>query len=1060
MYSVLHLSLEYTYGIGGLKSVITGLLPALSCNNTVVSIITPFYDFLDNTDLELEELVTINHCYKRTIHTSIIFKAKNCKFNNTHINHFLIKPQINSPVAYIFNVGDQQNIYKAFSHSEPQNRVEYFNGAISSFVRILKPQIPSFDIVHAHSWHTALSVCLIKEFDTLHWVKIGNLDLELKIVPKIISTIHMLSNEQGVLTGKQDIVDTLTSVGLPLKIKFLKNQNLNQMYLGMQYSDQVLMVSKNIANDATSGKDHGLGEIFKILHTDNRLNAISNGITTDSFNPTLTKNLGKYAISVSFDHNNSIMEQKRKIKDFLSSQYQQLNNRTDNPWYLYLGRFGKEKGIDMLPYALETIDEVEGNLVVMGCYVTDNNIERNCFLKEIINNLKTKKNVVVIDNSYQQNLVGKYFRAACEFTLIPSHIEACGLIAMEAMLNFSIPIASDVQGLPDTVIPFVEHEDYKIDGTGFLYHEDDVHGKENLQNIIKLATYKHGYWEHQQILNLLLTRLHQESIKFDWQESPVKNYLQLYEKTIKTDIALHPIISENPPKIKVLHVALEYNQATLGGLGIITTELVDAQNKFNQGNCLDSSIITPYYLIFDQYCQKPIFIDNIVHVYNNEEVNSCVYLINHQNNKHFLIKPTFKYNYLFNIDNPCQIYTADSMFVERVKYFNSAVAAFAATRMSVENLIIQLHDWTAALTAAILREVYKNDSIKLIYNVHISNNDRGTYSKEQLSGIGLQLENKSYILKQIGVYCADYIVAVSRNILSDCCTLQATARGLQSVESCELARSFLIAKYNNKAMAILNGIDYNKYSKIKKFSSDSTDIVFIKKQLKEQLAKNLTSSFSTWEINTDLPIILYIGRFSPEKGIEYFKKLIAAIEQKAIFFALGRGFTKEILRLILQDSRQKNNVFITFSTTEQEKYGDLMRAAADFTFVPSHEEACGLVAMEGFANGSICITSGVGGLKDFITAFTYNYQSGISCGNGFFYADRNENSFLHTINVALDLWKNMPTNAKNAVHNRIMQEAKQFDWLAKNGSVQQYAELFEHILTFQEPKKHYKLNMF
>ena len=137
-----------------------------------------------------------------------------------------------------------------------------------------------------------------------------------------------------------------------------------------------------------------------------------------------------------------------------------------------------------------------------------------------------------------------------------------------------------------------------------------------------------------------------------------------------------------------------------------------------------------------------------------------------------------------------------------------------------------------------------------------------------------------------------------------------------------------------------------------------------------------------------------------------------------------------------------------------------MRAAADFTFVPSHEEACGLVAMEGFANGSICITSGVGGLKDFITAFTYNYQSGISCGNGFFYEDRNENSFLHMINVALDLWKNMPTNAKNAAHNRIMQEAKQFDWLAKNGSVQQYAELFEHILTFQEPKKHYKLNMF
>ena len=152
-------------------------------------------------------------------------------------------------------------------------------------------------------------------------------------------------------------------------------------------------------------------------------------------------------------------------------------------------------------------------------------------------------------------------------------------------------------------------------------------------------------------------------------------------------------------------------------------------------------------------------------------------------------------------------------------------------------------------------------------------------------------------------------------------------------------------------------------------------------------------------------------------------------------------------------SRQKNNIFITLSALEQEQYGDMMRAAADFTFVPSHEEACGLVAMEGFANGSICITSGVGGLKDFISQFEYNNK--FSSGNGFFYQDNDENSLLQTITFALDLWQVIPSNEKSIIHNRIIQESEKFDWLAENGAIQKYLELFKYLLAFQEPKAYY-----
>jgi glycogen synthase len=51
---------------------------------------------------------------------------------------------------------------------------------------------------------------------------------------------------------------------------------------------------------------------------------------------------------------------------------------------------------------------------------------------------------------------------------------------------------------------------------------------------------------------------------------------------------------------------------------------------------------------------------------------------------------------------------------------------------------------------------------------------------------------------------------------------------------------------------------------------------------------------------------------------------------------------------------------------EQEEFGMVLRAAADVVFVPSHSEAFGLVAAEGLAMGAVVLSTGVGGLSDFL----------------------------------------------------------------------------------------------
>ena len=1028
MYKILHVTLEYIYGIGGIKTVVNGLVEALHLKGVNNFVVTPFYDFFNikYNNNEIKPIATIEHIYNRILHKSIIFQAN----KQSNIIHYLIQPSKNSPVKKIFDVGDPLNIYQAFQHSEPQFRIEYFNSAIASLIH--NKNMPKFDIIHNNAWHTTLSACLIKEFKSTP-------------IPKIISTVHMLSHDQGKIIKKNQIINTLKSVGLPVIHKFLDpNHNFNQMYLGLQYSDQVITVSQGLTKDAISDKSFGLNQIFNKLKQENRLHGITNGNNIINWDATLIQNLGEYALS---EH---IIDDKIKLKKYLCNQYLQLNNKFHKPWYLYVGRFSEEKGVDMLPHALEAINQQDGNLIIMGTYASKT-------LENLITTLKFSKNVIVIDNMQEQLAIGKYFRAACEFTIIPSYIEACGLVPMEAMASCSIPITSDVQGLPDTIISLINNVET---GSGFIY-ENDINNKENnLKNIINIAYNNYVNWTQQNKINTLLSRLQKQAYQYDWNHTASDRYIELYHHTIQQTAANSPLINYKQPIINILHVALEYREATLGGLGAVTTQILAAQNKFilteNQESCqtiFNASIITPYYSIFEHLLT--IHILDIKHIYNNQEVISSIYLHINNNNKHYLVKSCLFD--LFKINNPTEIYSTlpNNTFIERIKYFNSAVAAFVNYNKFCINHpkpnLLQMHGWHTTLTAKLLVEYYLNISLKTIFTVHINTNDRGTYKGVELAGIGLEFPNNYYVLKQIGVNYADYIITVSPNLLEECYAINPH----DCREIVFLKKAFLKAKLTYKITSILNGIDYKKYCYIKKIQINTVlnplDIVAKKQAIKERLATELSST-SKYTIDSQLPVILYIGRFSAEKGIDTFKTIIKSLEKKAVFYALGKAIHNDILKMLLNNNI-KHNVFITDDPKEQKKYGELMRACADFIFVPSHAEACGLMPMEGCANGSLCITSGVGGLQNTVTPFVFDHENNTFTGNSFIYEDYNLDSLNNTINAVLNLWENLTNLQKNEIHNKIIQDGKKFDWLTENGSIHQYLNAYNKLLLFQDKKR-------
>ncbi|KAF9361914.1 hypothetical protein BGX34_006834 [Mortierella sp. NVP85] len=121
------------------------------------------------------------------------------------------------------------------------------------------------------------------------------------------------------------------------------------------------------------------------------------------------------------------------------------------------------------------------------------------------------------------------------------------------------------------------------------------------------------------------------------------------------------------------------------------------------------------------------------------------------------------------------------------------------------------------------------------------------------------------------------------------------------------------------------------------------------------------------EQDLDKPLVLFIGRFQYNKGLEFFATAAAAIKERGgIFVIMGQSNnypTKSVNNL---ERLFKGTVKVISDTQTQSDWGIYWRTAADILLVPSLTESFGLVAAEGLLFGSMVISSGVGGLSEFL----------------------------------------------------------------------------------------------
>ena len=120
----------------------------------------------------------------------------------------------------------------------------------------------------------------------------------------------------------------------------------------------------------------------------------------------------------------------------------------------------------------------------------------------------------------------------------------------------------------------------------------------------------------------------------------------------------------------------------------------------------------------------------------------------------------------------------------------------------------------------------------------------------------------------------------------------------------------------------------------------------------------------------DDPIILYVGRFSPIKGLDRLLKSLSSITRfsRTLLVMVGGDGERSP---ISQHLKKKAQTFyiqdrVIFAGRVDQKILPLYYSAADALVVPSYYESFGLVALEALACGTPVVTTSVGAMEDIV----------------------------------------------------------------------------------------------
>ncbi len=369
-------------------------------------------------------------------------------------------------------------------------RFAFFSKAITESLQHL-PAGFECDILHCNDWQTALAPVFLREFYQ---------GLPLYDRVKTVFSIHNVAF-QGQFSDTV-MEDILGVAHIPAAASQLRCDacSINYMLGALRYADAITTVSPTYANEIQT-PEFGEGLDGVLRERSYALQGILNGIDVAGFDPATDKRI---AANYTVDDRSGKAVCKAKLQEELG-----LEVRDDRPLMVMVTRLTRQKGMDLVMYALDRILAGGVQVAVLGTGDRDYEDGLRYFQDKYPGTMAAR---IEFDPALSQRMY-----AAADMFLMPSKFEPCGLSQIIAMRYGTLPIVRETGGLKDTVIPYNE---FTGEGTGFSF--SNFNGDEMGDAVFRAARL---FWDNRDAWNQLVTQAMSQD--FSWKRSADK-YLDLY----------------------------------------------------------------------------------------------------------------------------------------------------------------------------------------------------------------------------------------------------------------------------------------------------------------------------------------------------------------------------------------------------------------------------------------------------------------------------------------------------------------------------------------------------
>jgi starch synthase len=349
------------------------------------------------------------------------------------------------------------------------------------------------DVVHAHDWHTALSVV---------WLAQQGRNSEFWRSTRSVLTVHNLpymGPHMGPRLGEMQI----EPVNRALLPDWARDMPLP---MGIASADFLTTVSPTYAKEIQT-QEFGRGMEALLSARSQELFGIVNGIDDQIWNPATDP-----AIAQTYDRH---CLEKRAANKAALVQECGLTGDPTRPLLGMITRMDYQKGVELAVTALRTSVDSEWAAIFLGTGDPE--------LEAMVGALATEfPGRVAAIMRFDQDLARRMY-AGLDMILIPSRYEPCGLAQLIGMRYGCIPVVRATGGLMDTVDPYIPPER----GTGFRFEAISAGALAGILDMAITTFQQKETWRQMQVRAM--------SQDFSWQQS-ASRYRSLYH-----DLLNHPL---------------------------------------------------------------------------------------------------------------------------------------------------------------------------------------------------------------------------------------------------------------------------------------------------------------------------------------------------------------------------------------------------------------------------------------------------------------------------------------------------------------------------------------